>query len=68
MGVETDSEQRRKIMAANFLGIGLFILLIASIAGVVAGMALNNEKVRNSSIIALVIVLILYGLMTVVFH
>ena len=68
MGVETDSEQRRKIMAVNFLGIGLFILLIASIAGVVAGMALKNEKVRNSSIIALVIVLILYGLMTFVFH
>lgn len=55
-------------MATNFLGIGLFVLLIASIAGVVTGFALRNEKVRNGSIITLAVVLILYGLMTFVFQ
>ena len=56
------------IMATNILGIGLFVLLIASIAGVATGLALRNEKIRNGSIITLAVVLILYGLMTFVFH
>lgn len=54
-------------MAVNLIGIPLFILLIASLLGLVIGFIVKKKKLMQVSFIALVIVIIIYVVLSFIF-
>lgn len=55
-------------MAFNFLGVGLFLLLIASGIGLVLGVVLKKAALKKASLAVLAVVLVLYLVSLFLFH
>jgi len=54
--------------AFNFIGVPMFLLVIASLIGLLIGIIKKNKKLILTSSIILIVIIIVYGILFILIH